>query len=181
MSATKAKKFAAALDNCPLGEPGWRQFESVCIDVLTWLFVPPLRAPHIQSRTINGTERRDAVFPNRNLNATANWGYLHHKLEAELILFEFKNYDFSAVGATEVTQTNGYMRSSMGKLGILCCATVPEISAFRKRNTIFSENGRIILFLTKQHLKEMLFIKERGEDPSDLILDLVEEFKLQHE
>jgi len=27
----------------------------------------------------------------------------------------------------------------------------------------------------------MLFIKERGEDPSDLVMDLVERFYLQHE
>jgi len=27
----------------------------------------------------------------------------------------------------------------------------------------------------------MLFIKERGEDPSDLIMDLVERFYVQHE
>ena len=39
----------------------------------------------------------------------------------------------------------------------------------------------MILFLTKDHLKEMLFIKERGEEPSDLIRDLVEWFYLQHE
>jgi hypothetical protein len=39
----------------------------------------------------------------------------------------------------------------------------------------------LILFLTKDHLKEMLFIKERGEDPGDLIVDLVERFYLQHE
>jgi len=27
----------------------------------------------------------------------------------------------------------------------------------------------------------MLFIKERGEDPSDLIMDMVERFYIQHE
>jgi hypothetical protein len=37
------------------------------------------------------------------------------------------------------------------------------------------------LFVTVDHLKEMLFIKERGEDPSDLIMDLVERFYVQHE
>ena len=31
------------------------------------------------------------------------------------------------------------------------------------------------------HLKEMLFIRDRGEDPSDLILDLIDRFKLEHE
>lgn len=40
----------------------------------------------------------------------------------------------------------------------------------------------MILFLTPDHLKEMLFIRERREDhPSDLIVDLIERFYLQHE
>jgi len=40
---------------------------------------------------------------------------------------------------------------------------------------------KVILFVTKENLKEMLFIKERGDDPADLIVDLVEWFYLQHE
>jgi hypothetical protein len=42
-------------------------------------------------------------------------------------------------------------------------------------------DGKVIMFLTKDHLKEMLFIKERGEELLDLIRDLVERFYLQHE
>ena len=69
----------------------------------------------------------------------------------------------------------------MGKLAILCCSKLPNHAAHIRRNSIYSENGKVILFLTKDQLKEMLFIKKRGEDPSDLILDLVEWFYLQHE
>jgi len=41
--------------------------------------------------------------------------------------------------------------------------------------------GTVILFVTTEQLIEMLFIKERGEDPSDLIIDMIERFYLQHE
>jgi hypothetical protein len=40
---------------------------------------------------------------------------------------------------------------------------------------------KVILFFTVENMKEMLFIKERGEDPSDLIMDMIERFYLQHE
>ncbi len=50
-----------------------------------------------------------------------------------------------------------------------------------KRNTIYSEEHKVILFVTTDHLIEMLAIKERGEDPSDLIMDMVERFYMQHE
>lgn len=177
----RARELAGRLDECPLGVHGWQRFEDSCIEVLEWLLVPPLTKPIIQQRTINGTERRDAVFPNRNMFPHTNWGYLHQKLEAELILVEFKNYDFEEIGPDEVRQVSGYLRKSMGRLAILCCSKNPAVSAHHKRNSIFSEYGQVILFLTKDQLKEMLFIKERGEEPSDLILDLIDRFKLEHE
>jgi len=177
----RARELARRLDECPLGMEGWRHFEDTCIEALEWLFVPPLSKPIIQKKTINGTERRDAVFLNRNLVADSNWGYVHQKLAAELIPFEFKNYDSDDIGPDEVRQTSGYFRKSMGRLAILCCSKVPILSAHHKRNTIYSEHGQIILFLTKEHIKEMLFIRERGEEPSDLILDLIDRFKPEHE
>ena len=177
----RAKELARCLDECPEGLDGWRKFEDVCIRSLEWLFVPPLTQPIIQLRTVNGTERRDAVFPNRNPLPDNNWGYLHQTLGAQLILFDFKNFDREEIGVEEVRQVSDYLRNSMGKLAILCCSKAPASSAKHKRNTIYSEHGKVILFLTKAQLKEMLFIKERGEEPSDLILDLIDVFKLEHE
>lgn len=73
------------------------------------------------------------------------------------------------------------MTKPRGRLGILCCNYLPNHAAHIKRNSIFSEEGKVILFLTVENMKEMLFIKERGEDPSDLIMDMLERFYLQHE
>jgi hypothetical protein len=169
------------LDSCPAGQAGWRDFEDICIDILTYLFVPPLREPKIQPRTYSGIDRRDAVFPNRIFDGDGNWCALYKELGARLILFEFKNYDAESIGKDEVNQTRNYLTSPMGRLAILCCNKDPDRAAHIKRNTIFSEDRKVILFITPGHLKEMLYIKERGADPSDLILDLVESFYLQHE
>ncbi|MNF11634.1 hypothetical protein D3C80_2128840 [compost metagenome] len=73
------------------------------------------------------------------------------------------------------------MRAPMGKLAIICSNKVPEQQAYIKRNTIFSEDGVVILFLVKDKLIEMLHIKERGEDPAGLIMDEIELFYIQHE
>ena len=81
----------------------------------------------------------------------------------------------------ETNQTRNYLTSPMGRLAIMCCNREPNHAAHVKRNTIFSEDGKVILFVTREQLIEMLFIKERGDDPSDLIMDLVERFYLQHE
>ncbi|HEV2605575.1 MAG TPA: hypothetical protein VGU24_18160 [Microvirga sp.] len=178
---TEPQMLRRRLRDCPAGRDGWRDFENVCVDILKYLFVPPLTLPLEQPRTYSGIDRRDAVFPNRNLEASNNWGRLYQELGARIILFEFKNYDAEEIGKEETNQTRNYLTKPMGRLAIMCCNKAPDRSAHIKRNTIFSEEGKVILFVTTEQLVEMLAIKERGEDPSDLILDLLERFYIQHE
>jgi hypothetical protein len=169
------------LMSCSAGTAGWKDFEDVCLDILHCLFVPPLAEPKVQPRTYSGIDRRDAVFPNRNFEVHDSWGLLLRELNARMILFEFKNYDNTEIGKEEVDQIRNYLTEPMGHLAMMVCSKLPNDAAHIRRNSIFSAEGKVILFLTKDHLKEMLFIKERGEDPADLVVDLVEWFYLQHE
>jgi hypothetical protein len=169
------------LDDCPAGLAGWKRFEDVCTDTLRFLFVPPLKEPRLQARSFSGIDRRDAIFPNRNFEPANNWGQLFKEFGARMILVEFKNYDRNDIGKEEINQTRSYMKKAMGKLAIVCCNQEPSDAAHIKRNSIYSEDANLILFVTTAHLKEMTIIKDRGDDPSDLIMDMVEEFYAQHE
>jgi hypothetical protein len=171
------------LDSCPMGSNGWHEFENVCIEILNYLFVPPLIGPKIQPRTYSGVSRRDAVFPIREYSTekSYSWKQLSRELKARMLLFEFKNYDSTEIGSEEVNQISCYMRKPMGNLSILVCSKKPNSQAHIRRNSIYSEESKVILFLEKNDLKEMLFIKEREEDPADLLVDKVESFYLQHE
>jgi len=178
---TNTNELIEDLFACPSGNDGWKQFEDVCIKILAFLFVPPLIEPMIQARTYSGIDRRDAVLPNRNLDVHNSWGFIYKELDARMILFEFKNYDIMEIGKDEVNQTANYLKTPMGRLAIMCCNKMPNDAAHIKRNSIYSEHKKVILFMIKDHLKEMLYIKERGEDPADLILDMIERFYIQHE
>ncbi len=121
------------------------------------------------------------MFPNRNFDGGGHWTQLLKELDARLVLVEFKNYDTEDIGKDEVNQTSNYLRKPMGRMAILVTNKPPSDAAHVKRNTIFSEDRKMVLFITKDQLIEMLDIKERGEDPADLIMDAVERFYLQHE
>lgn len=175
-----------ALDDCPAGTAGWKKFEDACTDILTYLFVPPLEQPLVQAHTYSGVNRRDVVYPNRNIDnpsnpAEKNWHLLYKELDARMVLFEFKNYDATDIGHEEVIQSANYLTLPMGRLGVVVGSKLPNDSAHRQRNTIYSNHKKVILFMTREHLKEMLDIKARGEEPSNLIVDLLEEFYVQHE
>ncbi len=184
---SQVNTFIQRLDSCPLGTAGWSTFETLCTEILTFLFVPPLTFHSRQARTYSGVNRRDAIFSNRQLTPsndpyTKNWHHLYVELNARMILFEFKNYDVSDIGHEEVNQTRNYLTEPMGRLAIMVCSKNPVESAYRQRNSVFSTNEKkVILFINKDKLKEMLAMKERGEDPTDLIVDLVESFYIQHE
>jgi len=183
---SQVNTFIQRLDACPVGNAGWSQFEDLCTEILEFLFAPALNAPTRQARTYSGVNRRDAILANRNITANAdpnakNWHHLFVELNARMILFEFKNYDATDIGHEEVNQTRNYMTAPMGRLAIMVCSKEPVESAHRQRNTVFTQDQKVILFLTKDHMKEMLAMKDRGEQPSDLIVDLVERFYIQHE
>jgi hypothetical protein len=169
------------LDAVPRGLAGWKQFENAATDTFRHLFVPPLAEPIQQARSYSGIDRRDAIFPNRNHGVANHWGRLLHELDARMILVEFKNYDSEDVGKDEVNQTRNYLSRPLGRLALIVSAKEPSRAAYLKRNSVYSEDGKVIVFLTVEHLKEMLYMKERGEDPADLIVDAIERFYIQWE
>ncbi|WP_206319184.1 hypothetical protein [Actinacidiphila epipremni] len=98
-----------------------------------------------------------------------------------MILVEFKNYDTEEIGKDEVNQTRNYLTKPLGRLALIVSTKKPNHAAHLKRNSVYSEDGKVIVFLTVEHLDEMLYMKERGEDPADLITDLVERFYIEWE
>lgn len=168
------------LDACPLGIMGWRTYEQVALGILAFLFVPPLSGPREQPRSFSGIDRRDAIFGNRNMTPDTVWGQLRLELDARMPLFEFKNYD-AEVGKDEVDQTRNYLTATIGRFGVVCCRKPPTHQALLRRNQVFTQERKVILFLTDENLKEMLRMKESGADPALFLLDLVELFYIQHE
>jgi hypothetical protein len=177
----RARALRDRLNACPFGRAGWREFEDAAFETLCHLLVPPLARPLLQQSSLSGIDRRDAVFSNRVVDPSMPWGLLRNDYQAKLLLVEFKNYDLEEIGKEEVDQTRNYMRSHTGRLAIMVCSKPPSESARRRRNMVFSDEGKVILFLTKAHLREMLDMKDRGDDPSELILDLVDEFLWEHD
>jgi hypothetical protein len=101
-----------SLAEWPPSTAGWKAFEDCCLAILQYLFVPPLRKPKIQVRSLSGIDRRDAVFPNREFGAMNPWGHLLRELEARMILFEFKNYDVSENRSNELESSPFQFTSS---------------------------------------------------------------------
>lgn len=176
-----ATELLRRLDECPLGREGWRQYEDICIDILEYLFAPPLERPTIRSRTLSGLDIRDAIFPNRITDQGSIWGQLRQELDARMILFEFKNYDIEDIGSEEVDQVRNYLRRPLGKLGVMICSKEPHINARKRRNQVYTDEEKVIILMTSDHLREMIHMKERGDDPARFFMEQVELFYIEYE
>jgi len=69
---------------------GCKEYESIYIKKLKYIFVPPVSEPKIQSRRESGVDIRDAIFPKRATNA--NWKFIREDYDAKYVVIEFKNY-----------------------------------------------------------------------------------------
>jgi len=85
------------------------------------------------------------------------------EIESRMALFEFKNYDALDIGDEEVDQTRNYLINPVGRLSIIFCSNPPVDSMNRQRNKKYTNDKRVIIFIIKDSLKEMLANKERGE------------------
>jgi hypothetical protein len=124
------------LDDCPDGIAGCKKYEDLCIEILNYLFVPPLGKPKIQSRRESGIDIRDAIFPNRSDNV--NWNFIREDYDAKYIVFEFKNYseNGSEIDKKVLLQISDYLKKTIGRFGIIC-SKKNQIKVGWKKEKIF--------------------------------------------
>src|SRR5947209_5601020 len=87
---TESAHLIKQLIKCKPGQRDCHRYEDICIAILTEVFVPPLKKPKIQPRTLSGLERRDVLFPLRGANQ--GWEDIRQDFAANFLLCEFKNY-----------------------------------------------------------------------------------------
>lgn len=135
-------------------EVGWREYEEVCVKILNYVFIPPLRVPRVQSRTHDGLDRRDAIYPIGF--GDPFWDSIKHQHAARMIVVEFKNYR-GPIGQREVESLQQYlMPDAMRSVGILCSRKQPSDSALKARRRAWMESKRLILFLSDLDLAELV-------------------------
>jgi hypothetical protein len=170
----QAEALLARLAAVPAGKTGWRQYEDVCIEILTYAFVPPLRLPKIQSRSEDGLDRRDAIFPIGTGHTF--WENVKHEYSSRLVVAEFKNYD-SPIGQNEVESLQQYLLPKAKRsFGLLCSREPPLESAIKARRRAWMLAENIILFLSDDDLKDIVRARSVEDDPSSILESQLDEF-----
>ncbi len=172
-----SQELIERLSACPPGLEKWKEFEDICKEILTFLFVPPLLEPLDHVRTESGLQIRDLIF-HIPCNVGGFWDFIQRKYDAVAVIVECKNYSNPIEGNNVVISSKYLGKKRLGLFGIVISRFSPAESAFKERKRLWTEDGKLILCLKDKDLKTMIKLKDEGKD-SEIILDMKQRDFLQ--
>ncbi|HOI75916.1 MAG TPA: restriction endonuclease [Syntrophales bacterium] len=172
----RARELISNLESLPPGRLNWREFEEICVEILNYSLIPPFGVPIIQSRSEDGLDIRDAVYPIGS--EITFWDDLKRICMTRFAVAEFKNHSES-ITQKEVESVQQYLyRKAMRMFGIVCSRKEPSESAIRARRRAWVETDKLIVLLSDEDLKDLIRARSFGENPAAVIDAQLEEFFL---
>jgi DNA-binding NarL/FixJ family response regulator len=163
----------ALMHLCGLG--AGKQFKAYEQDVsliLATALRPHLTNPRSQAETLNRSRRRDILFSNYSPHPF--WQHVRQRHDAAQIVFEAKNV--KQLRVCHIQQVAGDLTSGLGRLGFIVSRTPAGDPVLQRAVDVFKEDAKAVLFLCDDDLEDMLKLKERGDEPTELIRQRYDEF-----
>lgn len=159
------------------GRKHWLDYEALCAEILRFLFPDDLHGWHKQKRTDDGLNRYDLVC--RVSRSTQFWSFVADHLSSRYVVFEFKNY-VGKVKQGQVLTTEKYLLpQALRRLGILLTRKGADPGAEQTIRGAMRDVGKMMLVLDDDDVCELLHAKDRGEDPSDFLFQMTDDFLMQ--
>ena len=159
------------------GRADWSNYESFCETTLNFLLCPPLKLAISQSRDGSRANRRDFILPNY-----AQEGFLEipaGSVRRRLVVAEVKN-TVARAGKEEVLQLANYLtRHGTGLVDVLLTRAGIDSTAQWVSREQWVLHDKLIIWLSDDDIKQMLLSRQAGSDPSELIQQRIEDFRLR--
>ena len=173
----RALELTSRLEALPPGPDHWREFEELCVEILTYALFPQLGVPAVQSRSEDGLDIRDAVFP--IATSVGFWDEIRKTCLTRFMVAEFKNFT-DGIGQREVESIQQYLYAKARRMfGVLCTRKQPTAAAFLARRRAWVEADKLILICTDEELKDLIRARSYGEKPTDVFDAQLQDFFLR--
>jgi|ERR1043166_2068934 hypothetical protein len=163
------------LAECPPGSTGFKQYERVCSEILQYIFEGKLKHLDDQSSTNDGTQIRDTTF--RNLRNGDLFLRIFTRFDADIIVFDTKNH-IEQITKTEFDLISKYPNPALGKFAVLISPKGADEASHATQSRLFTVEKKVVLSISNEDLLEMVERKERGENPEDVLEDLLDRLLL---
>lgn len=173
---TEGSDLCTELRALKRGRATWSAYEKLCDKILKYLFPNDLHGWHKQKRTDDGLNRFDYVC--RIRSNTDFWKFIAEHLNSRYMLFEFKNYSHPIKQGQVLTTEKYLLDRGLRRAAIIFSRSGADAGALATMQGAMREHGKLMLVLDDDQICKMLEMKERGEDPTDLLFDVADEFLL---
>ncbi|MFF4792951.1 hypothetical protein ACFY2M_24975 [Streptomyces sp. NPDC001276] len=171
-----ALELSESLKGIPPGGDSWSAYQRLSRDIAEFLFCPPLKSSVWESLDDAGINRRDFILPNYAEDGL--WKFLREKYLADYIVVDAKNYTHG-IEKKEVIQVANYLSvRGAGLFALIMTRVEPQNSAVYTIKHQWETYGKMIVTLSDNDIQQMLADKNLGNDPSELVRQKIEDFRL---
>lgn len=173
---SRGRHLRRQLEEIPPGQQTWVAFQDWATEVFEYLFCPPLEAPIPEYPTENGHNRRDIVMANYAEHGF--WRFMRHHYRADYIVIDAKNHS-GQLPKVEVLKLANYLSAhGTGLFGMLACRHGLDNGARWTVREHWVLHDKLIVTLSVNDLLQMLEAKDADSDPSAVIKQRIEDFRL---
>jgi hypothetical protein len=141
------------------------------------LFSPPLEPALTESSNSTRTNRRDIILPNYAVSGF--WAFARQHYKADFVVADAKNY-VSAIGKNEIIHVANYLSpQGAGLLGLIITRKGVDSAGSWTLREQWLMHSKMIVVLVDEDVTQMLSMRDVGEDPSTIVRQRIEDFRLQ--
>lgn len=177
-TAQEPRNYCKELRELAAGRDTWSEYETLCEEVLKYLFEDDLVGWYRQIRTEDGLNRYDLVCRIANESSSV-WRFLAGELGSRYVLFEFKNHS-EMVDPGSIYSTERYLLEH-GKrtVGFLLSRHGLSNGAKRAVEGAMRENGKLIVSLSDDDICDLLAKRTALDDISEDLFRRVDDFLIK--
>lgn len=166
------QKFEDLFNKCKPGKDDDMKYEEICTDVIKYLFETEFFQMSTQHKTGDNLFRMDMIC---SLKGTAEfWKFLMQFFNTKFVVFEYKNYA-EKISQNLVFITSKYLYpSALRNVAFIISRNGLDENANAVVNSKIKNEKTLIISLTDKDLLVMVALKDEGKEPSDYLLEKVE-------
>lgn len=166
------KKFEDLFSKCKPGKEDNTKYEEICTDVIKYLFETEFFQMSNQHKTGDSLFRMDMICSLKG--TTEFWKFLMQFFNTKFVVFEYKNY-VEKISQNLVFVTSKYLYpSALRNVAFIVSRNGIDSNAEVVVNAKIKNEKTLIVSLTDNDLLIMVALKDEGKEPSDYLLEKVE-------
>lgn len=166
---------------CQAGRPMARTYEVLCHKLLENIFSEDLALWKEQQKSNKDLYKFDLLCRIKDGNQKTFWSIIERYFNSKYIIFEFKNYS-EPITQKEIYTTEKYLfAKALRSVGIIIAQNGYDENAYWAAKGCLRENGKLLILLRTDDLINMNIMKEKQEDPSNYLLDKLDDILLELE